>query len=441
MAETRYAKSGDVHVAYQTFGEGPDLVFVPGWFSHVEMAWEVPPLARFLERLGSFSRVIMIDKRGTGLSDPMPRDRPPTLEQRMDDVRVVMDAVGSERAALLGISEGGPMSVLFAASFPERTAALVLFGTFARAYRTTDYPFGADADEVERFLGYLADQWGTGIGLTSLAPSLKDDASMRIAWGRYQRMAVSPGGAVALLRMNAALDVRHVLPAIRVPTLVLHRRADRFVPIAQGRHLAEHIPGARFVELDGGDHLFFAGDTDLMLAEIAELVTGARLGADPDRMLATVLFTDIVGSTERAAEVGDRAWRDLLDRHDLMARRQIARFRGRPLKSTGDGFLAVFDGPARAVRCAGAVTAGARQLGLEVRAGVHTGECELRGEDVAGIAVHIGARVAALAAPGEVLVSSTVRDLVAGSGLVFESPRTETLRGVPGQWTLCTARV
>jgi len=438
--ETRYAQTGDAHVAYRMFGEGPDLVFVPGWFSHVEMAWEVPLLARFLERLASFSRVIMIDKRGTGLSDPLPAGEIPTLEQRMDDVRAVMDAVGSARAALLGVSEGGPMALLFAASFPERTAGLILLGTFARAYRSPDQPFGADADLVERYAESLKRKWGTGVGLGGLAPSLADDREMRAAWGRYQRMAVSPGAGVALLRMNAFIDVRHVLPTIRVPTLVLHRRGDQFVSVEQGRHLAARIAGARLVELEGADHLFFAGDVTPILDEIAEFVTGARTALEVDRVLATVLFTDIVDSTTRAAEVGDRAWRELLDRHDAMVRRQVERFRGRAVKSTGDGVLAVFDGPARAVRCAAAIVAGAGALGLAVRAGAHTGECEIRGDDVAGIAIHIGARVAALAAPGEVLVSSTVRDLVHGSGLTFEPRGSHQLKGVPGDWTLCAAR-
>lgn len=440
-AETRYAKSGDVHVAYQVVGDGPDLVFVPGWFSHVEMAWEVPALARFLERLASFSRLILIDKRGTGLSDPLPGDQPPTLEQRMDDVRAVMDAVGSPRATLLGISEGGPMTILFAATFPERTAGLVLFGTFARTYRADDYPFGAEPEQLARFLAHVEANWGSGVGLAGLAPSVADDASMRATWGRYQRMSVGPGAGAALLRMNASIDVRHVLPTIRVPTLVLHRRDDRFVPVEQGQHLAAHIAGARLVELAGADHLFFVGDTDAVLDEIAELVTGARGAPETDRVLATVLFTDIVDSTTHAARAGDRAWRDVLDRHDALVHGQIARFRGRAIKSTGDGFLAIFDGPARAVRCAGAIAAGAEGLGLAVRAGLHTGECELRGGDVAGIAVHIGARVAGLAAPGEVLVSSTVRDLVAGSGLAFEDRGIHALRGVPGEWMLCAARV
>jgi len=441
LMETRYAKSGDVHVAYQVVGEGPDLVFLPGWFSHVELAWELPPLALFLERLASFSRLILIDKRGTGLSDPLPAGELPTLEQRMDDVRAVMDAVGSSNATLLGVSEGGPMTLLFAASFPERTAGLILFGTFPRIYRAPDYPFGVDGTEIERYLEGIESGWGTGVGLTGLAPSMANDAEMRAAWGRYQRMSVSPGAGAALLRINGLVDVRQVLPAIRVPTLVLHRRDDRFVAIEHGRYLATHIPGARLVELAGCDHLFFAGDTAGLLGEIAEFVTGVRAVVDVDRVLATVLFTDIVDSTTRAARVGDRAWRDVLDRHDALVRRQVERFRGRAVKSTGDGFLALFDGPARAVRCAAAITAAAEHLGLAVRAGVHTGECELRGDDVAGIAVHTGARVAALAQPGEVLVSSTVRDLVHGSGLTFEPRGSHVLKGVPGEWTLCAARV
>jgi pimeloyl-ACP methyl ester carboxylesterase len=436
-----YVRSGDGHVAYQVTGEGPPLVFVPGWFSHVELAWEIPRLAHFLDRLSSFCRLITIDKRGTGLSDPLPAGAPPTLEQRMDDVRAVMDAVGAERAALLGVSEGGPMATLFAATYPERTAGLVLLGTFARVFRAPDYPIGREESEFRAFLADLEEQWGTGVGLRALAPTLGDDPEMRASWGRYQRMSVSPRAATELLRLNALLDVRHVLGAIRVPTLVLHRAADRFVAPELGRYLAEHIPGARYVELPGEDHLYFVGDTDRMLDEIEVFVTGERGEIGADRVLATVLFTDIVDSTRRAAAAGDRAWLALLDRHDAMVRRQVERFRGRAVQSTGDGFLATFDGPARGVRCAVAVTQGARQLGLEVRAGVHTGECEIRGDDVAGIAVHIGARVAALAGAGEVLVSSTVKDLVAGSGLTFTARGRHTLKGVPGDWALYAAAV
>jgi len=435
----RYTKSGDVHVAYAVAGDGPPLVFVPGWFSNVELCWEVPSLDRFLGRLASFCRLILVDKRGTGLSDPLPGGEVATLEQRMDDVRAVMDDVGLERAALLGVSEGGPMTMLFAASHPERTAALVLLGTFARAFAGDGYPHGRRLEDIEARLAEIERGWGTGVGLGALAPSLANDDAMRATWGRYQRMSVSPRAATDLMRSNAHIDVRHVLGTVRVPTLVLHRAGDRFVEPEHGRYLAAHIAGARLLELPGEDHLFFAGDADGILDEIEEFVTGTRSGPDPDRVLATVLFTDIVDSTGRAAAAGDRAWRALLDRHDALVRRQLERFRGRAVKSTGDGVLAIFDGPARAVRSACAIVEAARQLGIEVRAGVHSGECEIRDDDVAGIAVHTGARIAAIAAAGEVLVSSTVRDLVAGSGLGFVERGRHALKGIPGEWTLYAA--
>ena len=434
--KTRYARSGDDHIAYQVMGDGPDLVFVSGWVSHVEMAWEVPPLARFLRRLAGFSRLIFIDKRGTGMSDPLPQHRPPTLEERMDDVRAVMDAVGSERAALLGVSEGGPMNILFAASHPERTTALVLFGTFARIVNGDDYTIGIDPAVAERNLEPIARTWGDGYLAQVVGPSLAADPAMVRACGRYERMAASPRVAVELLRLNALVDVRHVLSSIRVPTLVLHRRDERFVPVENGRYLAAHIPGARMVELDGTDHLFFAGDVDAALDEIEELVTGVRHGGEVDRVLTTLVFTDIVQSTKRAAELGERQWRDLLDAHDAFVRRQLQRFRGREVKATGDGFLASFDGPARALRCALAIVEGARPLGLEIRAGVHTGECEVRGDDLGGIVVHAAARVLALAGAGQVVASSTVKDLVAGSGVQFAEHGEHELHGLPGRWRL-----
>lgn len=435
-ARTRYARSGDDHIAYQVLGDGPDLVFVSGWVSHVEIAWDVPPLARFLRRLASFSRLIFIDKRGTGMSDPLPQGRPPTLEERIDDVRAVMDAVGSERAALLGISEGGPMNILFAASYPERTTALVLFGTFARVVNGDGYTAGIDPGLAEQTLEPIARTWGEGYLAQYVGPSLASDPAMLQACGRYERMAASPRAAVDLLRLNAVLDVRHVLPAIRVPTLVLHRRDEHFVPVANGRFLAAHIPGARLVELDGTDHLFFAGDMDAALDEIEEFITGVRRGDAIDRMLTTLLFTDIVQSTRHAAELGERSWRDRLDAHDAFVRRQLQRFRGREVKTTGDGFLACFDGPARALRCAMAIADGARTLGLEIRAGVHTGECEVRGSDLGGLAVHVAARVVTLAGAGEVVASSTVKDLVAGSGIEFTAHGEHELEGLPGRWRL-----
>ncbi len=434
--KTRYARSGGDHVAYQVIGDGPDLVFVSGWVSHVEVAWDVPPLARVLRRLASFARLIFIDKRGTGLSDPLPHDRPPTLEERMDDVRSVMDAVGSERAALLGVSEGGPMNILFAASHPDRTTALVLYGTFARIVNGDGYTLGVDPDVAERNFDVVTEQWGEGYLATFVGPSLAADPAMVQATARYERMAASPRMAMELLRLNALVDVRHVLASIRVPTLVLHRRDDRFVPVANGRYLAERIPGARLVEFDGTDHTFWAGDTDALLDEVEEFVTGTRRGADADRVLTTLLFTDIVQSTKRAAEVGERHWRDLLDAHDAFVRRQLERFRGREVKATGDGFLASFDGPARALRCAAAIVSGAPSLGLEIRAGVHTGECEVRGDDLGGLAVHAAARVLDTAGAGEVVASGTVKDLVAGSGVQFLDRGEHELAGLPGTWRL-----
>jgi pimeloyl-ACP methyl ester carboxylesterase len=439
VATTRYARSGDVHVAYQVLGQGPDLVFVPGWVSHVEACWDFPPLARFLDRLAAFSRLILIDKRGTGMSDPLPSGRVASLEDRVDDVRAVMDAVGSARAALLGISEGGPLNMLFAATYPERTAALILFGSFARVAKAPDHPHGFDLERLERFVEEAREAWGSGFAIEQLAPSHAADTAYREGWARYQRMAASPGVAAALLALSVAIDVRHVLPAIHVPTLVLHRTGDRFVPLPLGRQLAEGIPGARLVELPGTDHLYFAGGMEQILAEIEEFLTGTRSVGEDDRMLATVLFTDIVGSTDHATRLGDARWRDLLEQHDAFTRRQLGRFRGRAVKTTGDGVVAVFDGPARALRCAAALATGVRSLGLEIRAGVHSGECEMRGDDVAGIAVHIAARVAQLAEAGEVLCTGTVRDLVAGSGLEFTPRGSQTLRGVPGEWPLWAA--
>ncbi len=435
--ETRYARSGDVNIAYQVVGEGPpDLVYVLGWVSHVELLWEEPASARFLERLASFSRLVLFDKRGTGLSDRVAEAELPTLEQRMDDVRAVMDAAGVERAALLGLSEGGPMCLLFAATYPERTAALVLMGAYARRLRADDYPFGAAPESYDTFLDEIRDHWGGPVGLEVRAPSLAGDAAFASWWANYLRMSASPGAALALTRMNRDIDVRHVLPTIGVPTLVLHRVGDRSLPVEGSRYLAERIPGARLVEFPGDDHLPWLGDQDVILDEIEEFLTGVRRGPEPDRVLATVLFTDVVGSTARAAELGDRSWRELLARHHALVRRELERWRGREVDTAGDGFLATFDGPARAIRCACAARDAVRDLGLELRAGLHTGECEIVGSNVAGIAVHIGARVAALAGAGEVLVSSTVRDLVAGSGIVFSERGEHELKGVPEKWRI-----
>jgi len=419
-----------VHIAYQVIGDGPiDLVLVPGFISHVEGWWEEPLCARFLERLAGFSRLILFDKRGTGLSDR--EFGVPTLEQRMDDVRAVMAAADSARAAVLGISEGGAMSALFAATYPERTAALVLYGTFAefRSWVPT-------REHLERMLRAMDEEWGTGNSLPHFAPSLAGEPRFRRWWARFERSGASPGAVMALMRMNSEIDVRHVLPAIRVPTLVLHRTDDVTVDVEAGRYQAAHIPGATYVELPGVDHLAFAGDAEPVLAEIEEFLTGVRPVAEPDRVLATVLFTDIVDSTKRAAALGDRHWREVLEAHHAATRRELGRHRGREVKTLGDGFLAAFDGPARAVRCAEAIAAAVRPLGINVRAGLHTGECEVMGDDLGGLAVHIAARVAAQAGPGEVLVSSTVKDLVAGSGLRFDDRGPRALKGIPDEWRL-----
>jgi class 3 adenylate cyclase/alpha-beta hydrolase superfamily lysophospholipase len=441
--ETLYARSGDVNIAYQVVGEGPrDLVYVPGWVSNIELMWEEPAMAHFLERLGSFSRLILFDKRGTGLSDRVSNDELPTLEERMDDVRAVLDAVDSERAALFGHSEGGNMCVLFAATYPERTTALITLGSFAkRRDPDDDYPWAPEAVDreetaidVERNWGHLRPQ-----DVKYYAPSRLGDEAFVQNLERYFRRAASPGAAAALLRMNSYIDVRDVLPAIRVPALVLHRTGDHDVNVAEGRYLASKIAGAKFVELPGDDHWISAGDVDELADEIEEFLTGTRPLPEPDRVLATVLFTDIVGSTERAAELGDRRWRELLGAHDAAVRRELERFRGREVDTAGDGFLATFDGPARAVRCAISAGEAVRRLGIEVRAGIHTGECELDGEKVRGIAVHTGARIASLAGPGEVLVSQTVKDLVSGSGLAFDERGIHMLKGVPGEWRVYAA--
>jgi len=441
--ETRYAKSGDLNIAYQVVGEGPlDLVYVPGWVSNVEAMWEMPTMARFLERLTAFSRLILFDKRGTGLSDRVPNTALPTLEQRMDDVRAVLDAVGSERTALFGHSEGGGMCMLFAATYPDRTTALVTLSVFAKRIRSEDYPWAPTAEERETGARDVEAGWGrlSPEDVEFYAPSRVGDQAFVEHLAGYLRRSASPGAAAALLRMNSQIDVRDVLPTIRVPTLCLHRVGDRDVRIEEGRYIASRIPGAKLVELPGADHWLSAGDTERLADEIEEFLTGVRPLPEPDRVLSTVLFTDLVGSTAKAAELGDRRWRDLLGEHERVVRDELARFRGREVDTAGDGFLATFDGPARAVRCARSIREPLRGLGLEVRAGVHTGECELDADKVRGIAVHTGARVASLAGPGEVLVTSTVKDLTAGSGLEFEDRGVHELKGVPGEWKLYAVR-
>ncbi|HSL63436.1 MAG TPA: adenylate/guanylate cyclase domain-containing protein [Gaiellaceae bacterium] len=438
---TRYARSGGVNIAYQVVGDGPfDLVVIPIWVSHLEQAWEEPSLAAFYGRLAAFSRLILFDKRGTGLSDRVADDALPSLEERMDDVRAVMDAVGSREAALFGMHEGGTMAILFAATYPERVRALVTFGAFARRLWAPDHPWGRTADDRAAWVGEIVSAWGGPVGLDRVAPSRAGDEGFAVWWASYLRHGASPGAAAAMARMNDEIDVRPVLGAVHVPTLVVHRVDDRRVDVEEARFLAAEIPGATLVELPGEDHLPWAGDPAAVLDEVELFLTGTRRGPEPDRVLASLLFTDVVGSTRLAASLGDRRWRELLGRHDRLVRAAIEQWRGREVDTTGDGFFAAFDGPARAVRCARAAVEAVRTLGLELRAGVHTGEVEVDGDDVRGIAVHIAARVAALAGPGEVLVSQTVADLVAGSGLAFEERGEHELRGVPGRWRLAAVR-
>jgi pimeloyl-ACP methyl ester carboxylesterase len=448
--KTSYARNGDVNIAYQVIGDGPlDLLFIPAFVSHLDLYWAAPETAAFFRRLASFSRLILFDKRGTGLSDPV--SGVATLEERMEDVRAVLDAAGSQRAALFGLSEGGPMSLLFAATYPERTTALITFGSFARLLPAPHYFWerreGASypeklREEVERmweqnrsFTDALENHWGEGKALALYTPSLAGDANAQRMIGMFERAAASPAMVRALYQFNTEIDVTQVLPVIDVPTLVLHR-TDDLIPVDYGRYLAEHVPGARFVELAGNDHLPWLGDSNAVIDEVEQFLTGARRAVEPDRVLGTVLFTDIAGSTERAAQLGDTRWRSLLENHNQIVRSQLAAFSGREVKTLGDGFLATFDGPGRAIRCACAIREAVGPLGVDVRAGVHTGECEVLGTDIGGMAVHIGARVVARAAPGEVLVSSAVRDLVVGSGIEFADRGTHELKGVPGQWQL-----
>ena len=438
IPEIRYARSsGDARIAYQVAGDGPvEAVFVSGFVSNLEGYWDEPLFARFFERLASFTRLAVFDKRGQGLSDRPPG--PPLLEQTMDDVNAVTEAAGFERPALFGISEGGPASALFAASYPERVSALVLYGTWPRLVCSDDFPEGVPDAAFERFAQVIDAEWGGPAAASLFAPSAADDPDFRRQWARFLRRGIAPGGAADLLRMYRDVDIRDVLPAIGVPTLVLHRSGDRMCPVAAGRKLAELIPGARFVELPGDDHLAVI-DPGQILDEVEEFLTGERHPEPADRVLATVMFTDIVDSTRRAAALGDSGWRELVARHDALVRREIERHRGRAIKTLGDGFLATFDGPARGIRCARSIAAAVRDFGVEIRAGLHTGELELVGDDVAGMAVNIGARVAALAGPDEVLVSSTVKDLVVGSGIDFSERGEHRLKGVPGEWRLFAA--
>ncbi|WP_298253244.1 adenylate/guanylate cyclase domain-containing protein [Bradyrhizobium sp.] len=431
LPATRYALSGDVSVAYQVMGDGPiDLVMVPGVVSHVEFFHETPGYTAFLRRLATFTRVITFDKRGQGLSD---RVSAPSLEERMDDVRAVMDAAGSKRAVLMGFSEGCAMSALFAATYPERVEKLLLFGGFALSTMTGDF----EARTTERLKS-----WGTGEALKEGWPSLVAKPHGIDVLAKMERLSASPGAIKAATLLNAQIDVRPILSSIRVPTLVLHRRADLMVPVAAGHALARQIPDAKFIEYDGEDHIFWTGDVEAFLGDIEEFVTGSRdhSSSEIERVLATVLFTDLVDSTRRAADMGDQAWRRMLDNHDRVARQTVEKFRGQLIKSTGDGILATFDGPGRAIRCALAFSAAAGQIGLPLRAGLHTGEIELRDRDVGGIAVHAAARVMAQAQANEVLVSRVVTDLVAGAGLKFAERGSHELKGIPGKWDLFAAQ-
>jgi len=433
--QVRYAKSDDVNIAYLVLGNADlDVVLVPGFVSHLEIGAELPQVQQLGGRMAAFSRLILFDKRGTGLSDPV--TVVPTLEERMDDIRAVMDAAGSERAALLGVSEGVPLSILFAATYPERTHSLVLYGGMARSTYSEDHPWAPTKETLVEANELLVPFWGQGITTEMFAPSVADDPQVRRWAARLERFAASPSMLAQMFEMFYDTDVRAILSSVNVPTLVLHRRGDRVVNIRSGRYLAEHIPGARMVELAGSDHAGWAGDTAAMVDEVQEFLTGVRGEPELDRVLATVMFTDIVGSTDRAAEVGDRRWHEILDEHDRIVMRQVEHFRGRYIKHTGDGCLATFDGPGRALQCARATTDAIGKLGIQIRAGLHAGEVEIRGEDVGGIAVHIASRVCGLASPGEVLVSSTVKDLVVGSRTRFDERGERALKGVPGEWRL-----
>jgi class 3 adenylate cyclase len=435
IPDIRYTRSGEHSIAYQVLGDGPfDLLVAPGFVSHCEALWESPVVARGFERLASFSRLILFDKREQGLSDRT--GRPPTLEEMVDDIRAVLDAAGSERAAVLGLSEGGAMAIMFAATDPQRCTHLVLWGSYARVTKAPDYPQGLEPESLDRWSERLQRDWGGPVALDVFAPSQIGDPEGERWWAHLLRTGTSPRGAATLMAQYKELDARHVLSAVNVPTLVLHRADDRAVPIGMGRYLAEHIPGARFVEFPGADHLLYTQGSGAILDEIEEFLTGTRHAHAPDRALMTVLFTDIVDSTAQASRLGDTQWRELLDRHDASIRRRVSEHRGRVVKTTGDGCLATFDGPGRAIHAAVDVVNSMRGLGIEVRAGLHCGECELRNGDVGGVAVHIGARVAGRAGAGEVLATGTVRDLVVGSGIDFEDRGIAELKGVPDKWRI-----
>ncbi len=433
-----YAVAADGQsVAYQVVGDGPlDIVFIPDWVTNLEVMREDAGIARFFERLASFGRLILFDKRGTGLSDPVPLGALPTPEQWLEDVVTVLDTIGSDRVAVFGHGEGGWMATLFAATHPNRCSGLILADTCARRVRDEDYPAGIPPEVAERYIKGTIDTWGTGKASIVAAPAESRRPGYIELRGRLERLAMSPAQFAAVYPSTYQMDTRHVLDTLRVPTLVLHRKHNRYMRVDNGRYLAEHIAGAEYVELDGDAHFFHAGDITTLLDHVQQFLTGTKETPDHHRVLATVLFTDIVESTELATRLGDRGWHELLEQHHALVREELARFRGREVDTAGDGFFATFDGPARGVRCALAIRDRVRTLGIEIRAGLHTGECELMDEKVGGIAVHIGARVAARAQPGQVLVSRTVTDLVAGSGLAFEELGEVELKGVPGRWAL-----
>jgi class 3 adenylate cyclase/alpha-beta hydrolase superfamily lysophospholipase len=441
--DVRYARNGDTHLAYQVREGGPhDLLYMSDWVIPIDAMPEGHHIDRFLRRLNAFARLILWDRRGVGQSDPLSLTEPPTMEQWIDDAIAVLDTAGVERAVLFGGDLGGQVAMLFAALHPERTSALVLVNTIAFFRYDEEHPWGPKDDFIEFWLGLVESEWGRGFPPRDmLAPSVANDEDFQAWSNRAQRRGASPTTARMIFTMSANTDLRPILPTISVPTLVLHSRGDQMMVVEHGRYLAGHIPGAKYVELPGSDHPAFLADGDLIADEVEEFVTGMRRGPDPHRVLATVLFTDIVESTERATAAGDRRWREILDRHDRVVREEIRRFRGREVKTTGDGFLATFDGPGRAIHCARAIRANVRaQLDLDIRAGLHCGEVEVRGDDVAGVAVHIAARVAGQAGKGEVVVSRTVVDLVAGSGLEFDDRGEHTLKGFPGSWNLYCVR-
>jgi class 3 adenylate cyclase/alpha-beta hydrolase superfamily lysophospholipase len=435
--ETRYAKTDEIHIAYQVFGDGPiDIVLATEFWHTIEVQWDLPELALFLDRLGTFARVISFDQRGSGVSDPVSLSELTSLDLWMDDINVVMDEVGSESAALFGIGGGGTMSMLFAATHPQRVSGLVLVNSFSRLSHAPDYPWGRGPELETEVQDVMRTGWGRGVFVDLVAPSRVGDDDFRRWWARYQRIGASPGTVQAMRRMLTQIDVRHVLPSIQAPTLVLHRAETTWNRVEHGRYLAEHIPGARLVEVPGVDHLWFLGEVEPILSETRQFVSGLAGPPKFDRQLATVLYTDIVGSTELAAKVGDRRWREVLEAQRRLVRLELERFQGREVDTAGDGFLATFDGPARAVDCARGIRDGVRSLDIEIRAGLHTGEVEVLSEGLAGVALHIGQRVLAEAAPGEILVSSTVRDLTSGAGLAFEDRGSHALKGVPEEWRL-----